>query len=56
MMEVNFDGLEQPLCEYHNESMDALPELWDDSSVCFDPSVSPIQYLSLTFCCCSLPF
>ena len=44
MMEVNFDGLEQPLmCEYHNESMDALPELWDESSACFDPSVSQVS-------------
>ena len=39
-MEVSFDGLEQPLC-YNTESMDALPELWDDTNVnCFDADVS----------------
>ena len=32
-MEV-FDSLEQPLCDY-NESMDALPELWESES--FEP-------------------
>lgn len=26
-----FDSLEQPLCDY-NESMDALPELWETDS------------------------
>ena len=26
-----FDSLEQPLCDY-NESMDALPELWESES------------------------
>lgn len=38
-----FDSLEQPLCDY-NESMDALPELWETDSF---QSVSFFFFLSL---------
>ncbi len=53
-----FDSLEQPLCDY-NESMDALPELWETDSFEsvseLDISSPPICRINKQLITCELP-